>query len=65
MSYTETLAFEVLSLNMGFDVFSKAKQQFSVNNLLNEEYVPVMSLLRELDIHQPGRDFSVRFSLKF
>lgn len=65
LSYTQTPAFEVLSLSMGFDVFSKATLQFSANNLLNEEYVPVMSLLRELDIPQPGRDFSVRFSLKF
>ena len=65
MSYTETPAFDVLSLSMGYDVFSIVNLQFSVNNLLNEEYVPVMSLLRELDKPQPGRDFSVRFSLKF
>jgi len=65
MSHTETPVFDVLSLSMGFDVFSKVNLQFSVNHLLNEEYVPVMSLLRELDIPQSGRDFSVRFSLKF
>ena len=65
MSYTQNPAFEVLSLSMRFDVFCKPILKFSANNLLNDEYVPVMSLLREFDIPQLGRDFSERFSQKF
>ena len=65
LTLTQTPTFEVLNLSLGFDVSPKASLQFSANNLFNEEYIPVMSLLRELDIPQPGRDFSVRFSVKF
>ena len=40
-------------------------EQLSGNNLLNEEYDPVMSLLWELNIPQPGRDLSVKISFDF
>jgi iron complex outermembrane receptor protein len=65
LSYTHTSSFEVLSLSLGFAVGSAGNIQFSANNLMNEEYIPVMSLLRELDIPQAGRDFSVSFSVNF
>lgn len=65
LSYTHTSSFEVFSLSLGFAVGSTGNIQFSANNLMNEEFIPVMSLLRELNFPQAGRDFSVSFSVNF
>tara|TARA_B100000427_G_scaffold282093_1_gene253623 strand:+ start:719 stop:1021 length:303 start_codon:yes stop_codon:yes gene_type:complete len=65
LTYTQTSSFEVLSLSVGFRVGSAGNIQFSANNLLNEDYIPVVSLLRDLGIPQAGRDFSVKFSVDF
>ena len=61
----QTPAFNVLSISLGFAINESVNVQFSGNNLLNEEYVPVMSLLRELDIPQQGRDLSARITYNF
>ncbi len=65
VSYMQTPAFNVLSISLGFAINESVNVQFSGNNLLNEEYVPVMSLLRELDIPQQGRDLSARITYNF
>ncbi len=65
LTYAQTSSFEVLSLSVGFRVGITGNIQFSLSNLLNEEYIPVVSLLRELDIPQAGRDFSVKYSVNF
>ena len=50
-----TRNFDVLSVSLGYTFKDRWNVQLSGSNLLNEEYVPVMSLLRELNIPQPGR----------
>ena len=60
-----TRNFDVLSVSLGYTFKDRWNVQLSGSNLLNEEYVPVMSLLRELNIPQPGRDLSVKISFDF
>ena len=64
-SYTKTPGFQVFNLSTGLSLNEMVDLQLSASNLFNEEYVPVMSLLRELNIPQPGRDISVKLSFNF
>ena len=64
-SYTKTPGFQVFNLSTGLSLNEMVDLQLSASNLFNEEYIPVMSLLRELNIPQPGRDVSVKLSFNF
>ncbi len=63
---TKTPAYDLIALQVGSD-FNLGKYQasllFSVNNLLNEEYIDHLSSLKSLGFYNPGRNTSVKFTL--
>ncbi|MDM8158954.1 TonB-dependent receptor [Labilibaculum sp. K2S] len=65
---SETSAYDLIAIQAGSD-FQLAKYQtslvLSVNNLFNETYIDHLSSLKPLNFYNPGRDISLKFSLKF
>ncbi|MFT5749354.1 MAG: iron complex outermembrane receptor protein [Ancylomarina sp.] len=65
---SKTPAYDLIALQAGSDFNLgkyKASLLFSVNNLLNEEYVDHLSSLKSLGFYNPGRNTSVKFILNF
>ena len=50
----------MFNLSTGLSLNEREDLQFIESNLFNEEYAPIMSLLMELNVPQPGRDISVK-----
>ena len=65
---SETSAYDLIAIQAGTD-FKCAKYQanlvLSANNLFNETYIDHLSSLKPLNFYNPGRDISLKFSLKF
>mgnify|MGYP006126048651 FL=1 len=59
-----TDAYSLINLNFGLD---KGNHSFSlhVQNLLNKEYIPHLSLLKERGIFEQGRSISFKYSVTF
>lgn len=60
-----TTAFTLLHLSSEYKVGDKMSLGVSVHNAFNTEYIPVLSLLRNLEIAEPGRNISARISYVF
>ncbi|PCH71513.1 MAG: hypothetical protein COC06_00860 [Bacteroidales bacterium] len=64
---SETSAYNLIAIQAGTD-FRLAKYQtslvLSANNLFNETYIDHLSSLKSLNFYNPGRDISIKFSLK-
>jgi iron complex outermembrane receptor protein len=65
VSYDKTPQFQLVHLSAGLPLTDRIDCLVSVRNLLNTEYIPVLSLLRELQIPESGRNISVKLSLNF
>ena len=57
-----TQAFTLLHLSSEYEISDKIKLGVSVHNAFNEEYIPVLSLLDNLNIPEPGRNISARIA---
>ena len=59
-----TNSYTLVSLSSGI---IKGKHQLSlhVQNLLNKEYIPHLSLLKEQDVFEQGRSISLKYSINF
>lgn len=59
-----TNSYTLVSLSSGI---TKGKHQLSlhVQNLLNKEYIPHLSLLKEQDVFEQGRSISLKYSINF
>ena len=60
-----TQAFTLLHLSSEYELSDKIKLGVSVHNAFNEEYIPVLSLLGNLNIPEPGRNISARIAYIF
>ena len=62
---TPSNSYSVFNLGLNFQLFKTVSAVLTFNNLLNEEYVPHLSRVKEIagGIPNPGRSFS--FSLKY
>jgi iron complex outermembrane receptor protein len=63
LEYTQ--AFTLLHLSSEYKMSEKFKVGLSVHNAFNTEYIPVLSLLGNLNIPEPGRNFSARLAYIF
>ncbi|BAX79581.1 TonB-dependent receptor [Labilibaculum antarcticum] len=65
---SETSAYDLIAIQTGTD-FQLAKYQtslvLSANNLFNETYIDHLSSLKPLNYYNPGRNVSIKFSVKF
>jgi iron complex outermembrane receptor protein len=64
VSYDRVPDYQLLHLSAGCSITHRVECLISVRNLLNTEYMPVLSLLRELQIPEAGRNISIKLSLK-
>ena len=55
----------LLHLAAGGELSDVLAVNLSVQNLLNVEFIPTMSMLRELNIAEPGRNVRVQLVWKF
>jgi outer membrane receptor protein involved in Fe transport len=55
----------LLHLAAGGELSDVLAVNLSVQNLLNAEFIPTMSMLRELNIAEPGRNVRVQLVWKF
>ena len=59
--------YNVLNLALNFSWSDKSHIVFGVNNILNVEYVPHLSRVKEVGtgIPNPGRSFNINFKYSF
>lgn len=57
--------YRLIHFSMGANLSKQLSLALSVNNLLNTEYIPHLSLLREAHIYEPGRNFITKLSYSF
>jgi outer membrane receptor protein involved in Fe transport len=64
---TVTDAYNVLNIALSFKLFNQLNIVLGINNLLNEEYTPHLSRVKEVagGIPNPGRSFSVNLKYEF
>ena len=64
---TATDAYNVLNIALSFKLFDQLNVILGVNNLLNEEYVPHLSRVKEVagGIPNPGRSFNINLKYEF
>ncbi|MGB1122533.1 MAG: TonB-dependent receptor plug domain-containing protein, partial [Flavobacteriales bacterium] len=55
----------LLHLGAGGELSDVLAVNLSIQNLLNAEFIPTMSMLRELNIAEPGRNIRVQLAWKF
>lgn len=65
LSAEHTSAFTLLHLTSEYNLSEKIKMGLSIHNALNTEYIPVLSLLGNLNIPEPGRNVSLRINYVF
>lgn len=58
-------AYHLLHLSAGASVSKQLSFGLSVNNLLNTEYIPHLSLLKEVHMYEPGRNIIAKISYSF
>jgi len=55
----------LLHCSIGGAIAGQLQITISVKNLLNAEYMPTLSMLRNLDIPEPGRNVRVQMAWTF
>lgn len=58
-------AYHLLHLSVGTSLSQRFSLGLSINNLLNTEYIPHLSLLKEAYIYEPGRNIVTKLSYNF
>lgn len=58
-------AYHLLHLATGVAIDKQLNIGFTVHNLLNTEYIPHLSLLREVGLFEPGRNGMIKISYQF
>ena len=57
--------YHLIHVSTGASISSKLSIGLSVNNLLDTEYIPHLSLLKEAHIYEPGRNIIAKISYSF
>jgi len=65
LSFDALSEYSTVHVSCGFSVRSKLDFSISVRNLFNVEYIPELSLLKNIGIAEPGRNVSVKAAVRF
>ena len=65
LAFDAVSEYSTLHLSAVFSLMSKVDFNISVRNIFNVEYIPELSLLKNIGIAEPGRNISIKAAVRF